>query len=139
MECFFMVRYGKLRSYTQAIKKFKEELLWTNYLEFLMYLWWNAKTNSLRYEFFLLYINELKEVMCRAKGEIKYIVFDKTITFLQKKLTKFDREIEKQEKNKKKLHFLPLLSQTSHASIATHNIHCAEELQHSSVVTLPKI
>jgi len=36
--------------------------------------------DSLRYEFFLLYINELKEVVCRAKGEIKYIVFDKTIT-----------------------------------------------------------
>lgn len=37
MECFLMVRYGKLRSYTRPIKKFKEELLWTDYFEFLMY------------------------------------------------------------------------------------------------------
>jgi len=36
MDCFLMVRYGKLRSYTRPIKKFKEELMWAQYLEFLM-------------------------------------------------------------------------------------------------------
>lgn len=35
-ECFLLVRYGKLRSYTKPLKKYKEDLMWTDYLEFLM-------------------------------------------------------------------------------------------------------
>lgn len=190
-----------------------------------------------------MYINDVKEVVCRAKGEIKYIVFDKTITahtvnlsdrqrqpygtlhirfaefpateakgsakpdrkvkevqdkiaaaldefnkiffdgkyqghilspnlrdeelkqleeeekqkplnpeellikeenrrfveFLQKELIKFDREMEKHDKQVKKKHFLPLLGAPANGTHSTRNSQRTDGLHHSSVVELPKI
>ena len=61
----------------------KDNIIWNDYLEFM-------KNDDIKFEFFLLFYDDLGSLLCKAKGEIKYIVFDETIN--NHSITLFDRK-----------------------------------------------
>lgn len=88
-DCFVLIKYGPLiKVFTKVLKSTnKESVSFMDYLEFI-------KNDGVKFEFFFLFFDEVGTITCKAKGEIKYIVFDETINchsimLLDKKNTKY--------------------------------------------------
>lgn len=73
-EGFIEVKYGlSIRAYSSLVRMAsKESANWQDYLEFM-------KNDGVKFEFFFFHYDELGSLVCKAKGEIKYVVFDETI------------------------------------------------------------
>jgi hypothetical protein len=73
-EGFLMVRYGPAVWAFSSLLRIasKENAHWADYLEFL-------KNEGVKFEFFFFHYDELGSLTCKARGEIKYVVFDETI------------------------------------------------------------
>ena len=71
---FVQIKYGlSIRAYSSLAKiSSKESVNWQDYIEFM-------KNDGVKFEFFFFHYDELGNLVCKAKGEIKYVVFDETI------------------------------------------------------------
>ncbi len=69
-----MIRQGiSIKAFSKLGKVLsKDNVVWIDYIEFM-------KNEDVKFEFFFLYYDELGNMVCKAKGEIKYVVFDETI------------------------------------------------------------
>lgn len=84
-----MIKYGpNIKIFSKILKsQVKDSVSFMDYLEFI-------KNEDFKFEFFFMFIDEFNNVVCKARGEIKYIVFDETINahsimLFDKKSTKY--------------------------------------------------
>lgn len=73
-ECFIMIKYGtNIKTFTKIAKPFsKENISWVEYHEFM-------KNDDSKFLFCFFHYDEWGNIVCKASGQIKYIVFDETI------------------------------------------------------------